>query len=231
MSIHKDHRQRVKSRFMQEGFENFDDLHVLEMMLFYCIPRRDTNVLAHNLLDHFGSLPDVIDATPEELQKVEGIGEAATTFICFLREFARTCEVRRNRNIQIINSYADIRNCLKGVMDRQRNEMVYIICLDAKRKVLCVKKVGEGDVNSAGVPVRKIVEIAIAKNASTVILAHNHPSGMAMPSQDDINATVELAKALRLVGVELADHVILADGDYVSLQQSGSYYPGMDRNV
>jgi len=227
MSIHKDHRQRVKNRFLKEGLENFDDLHILELMLFYCVPRKDTNILAHNLLDRFGSLPNVMEATPDQLLKVEGIGDGVSTFIQFLREFARVCEIRRNQNIQIINSHADIQKCLQSKMDRQRNENVYIMCLDAKRKVLCIEKVGEGSVNSANVSVRKVVEVALAYNATSVILAHNHPGGVAIPSPEDLNATLYVAKALKTVEIELVDHVIIADGDCVSLQQSGAYRPGL----
>lgn len=228
MSIHTDHRQRVKNRFLKEGLENFDDLHILELMLFYCVPRRDTNVLAHNLLNRFGTLPKVMDATPEQLKQVDGIGEGAATFVKFLREFARVCEIRRNQDVQIINSHADIQRCLLSVLNHQRNETVYILCMDAKRKVLCIEKVGEGSVNSANVPVRRIVEIALAYNATSVILAHNHPGGLAIPSPDDVTATQYVARALRAVEVELADHVVVADGDCISLLLSGAYHPGYD---
>lgn len=228
MSIHRDHRQRVKNRFLKEGLENFDDLHILELMLFYCVPRKDTNILAHNLLERFGSLTKVMDATPEQLKNVEGVGEGVATFVQFLREFERVWQICRNQDVQIINSHADIQKCLLSVLDHQRNETVYILCMDAKRKVLCVEKVGEGSVNSANVPVRKIVEIALAYNATSVILAHNHPGGLAIPSPDDVTATKYVARALRAVEVELADHVVVADGDCVSLQMSGVYYPGVD---
>lgn len=228
MSIHKDHRQRVKSRFLKEGLENFDDLHILEMLLFYCVPRKDTNELAHILLSRFGSLPNVLDATRDQLLKVEGIGDGIATFIRFISELEQTCKVRRNLDIQIINSYTDIQKCLQSRLEAHRNETIYILCMDAKRKVLCVEKVGEGSVNSANVPIRKIVEVALGVNAVSVVLAHNHPGGMAMPSPEDIRTTKVVATALRLVDVELADHVIVADGDFVSLHQSGAYMPGVN---
>lgn len=228
MSIHKNHRQRVKDRFRQEGLEHFDDLHILELLLFYCVPRLDTNVMAHNLMDRFGSLINVLSATQEQLEEVEGVGDGVTTYFRFLNELERVLEIRRGQNIRIINSNEDIKQCLSGFMSRQRNEVVYLLCLDAKGKVLCIDKVGEGSVNSANVPVRRIVELAIACNATSVILAHNHPGGLAFPSPEDVNATNYVAKALKTVDVELIDHVIFADGDYVSLHQSGLYYPGME---
>lgn len=228
MSIHTNHRQRVKDRFRNEGLEHFDDLHILELLLFYCVPRLDTNVMAHKLLDRFGSLSNVLEATPEQLHQVEGIGEGVSTFIRFLNELERVLEIRRSQNVRIINSNEDIRDCLKGFMCRHRNEVVYLLCMDAKGKVLCVDKVGEGSVNSANVPVRRIVEMSIACNATSAILAHNHPGGLAFPSPEDVNATNYVSKALRTVDIELVDHVIFADGDYVSLRQSGLYYPGID---
>ena len=103
--------------------------------------------------------------------------------------------------------------------------MVFLLCLDAKCKVLACKEVGEGSVNSAAVPIRRIVEMALGANASTVVLAHNHPSGVALPSEEDRFTTHRLAMALRAVEIELTDHLVFADGDYVSLVHSGYYDP------
>lgn len=231
MSIHKDHRQRLKQRFLREGLDNFDDLYILELLLFYCVPRRDTNEIAHNLLDRFGSLIRVMEAGPEELKKVSGVGEGVTTFISLLQQLNRACAIRRHEDISIINSHDDMKKLMLARMDGQRNETVYLLCMDAKRKVLCLEKVGEGSVNSANVPIRRIVEIALAANATTVVLGHNHPGGLAFPSPEDINATNYVAKALWAVEIDLADHVIVSDGEYISLAQSGLYRPGNDCNL
>ena len=100
-------------------------------------------------------------------------------------------------------------------------ETVFLLCLDAKCKVLCCREIGQGSVNSAGISVRKIVEVALGANATTVVLAHNHPSGLALPSAEDIQTTRRVAAALKAVEVHLADHIVVADGDYVSMVQSG----------
>ena len=110
-------------------------------------------------------------------------------------------------------------------MHNRRNEMVFLLCLDAKCKVLACKEVGEGSVNSAAVPIRRIVEMALEANATTVVLAHNHPSGIACPSNEDQFTTHRLAMALRAVEIELTDHLVFADGEYVSMVQSGMYDP------
>lgn len=228
MSIHKDHRQRLKQRFLREGLDHFDDLYILELLLFYCVPRRDTNEIAHKLLDRFGSLPRVMEAGVEELKKVDGVGEGVSTFFMLLQQLNRACEIRRHEDISIINGHEDIKNLMLARMDRQRNETVYLLCMDAKRKVLCLEKVGEGSVNSANVPIRRIVEVALAANATTVVLGHNHPGGLAFPSPEDINTTNYVAKALWSVEIDLADHIIVSDGEYISLVQSGLYRPGFE---
>lgn len=217
MPIHKDHRQRVKSRFLKEGLENFDDVHALELLLFYCVPRRDTNILAHELLERFGTLFDVMNATPEQLRQIEGMGDGAITFIRFLREFERVCHQRKNQDQKFINSYRDIVRCLKDRFMNQSNELVYMICLDAKRRILCVEKVNEGSVNSAGVPTRKMIQLALSHNAAAVVLAHNHPGGSAVASQEDLSVTRYVRDALQAVDVELVDHVIFAEEQYYSV--------------
>lgn len=225
MSIHKDHRQRVKNRFLKEGLENFDDVHILEMMLFYCVPRKDTNVLAHNLLNRFGTLNDVMNASAEQLRQVEGMGDGAITYIRFLREFAGVCQVRKNRDVKVINSYQDVYCCLYDRFSNHTRELVYVICMDAKRRILCIEKIGEGTVNSAGVSTRKVIELALAHNAAAVILAHNHPSGDVSASPEDLAVTRFVSDALRAIDVELTDHIIFSDHQYTSIVQSGVLKP------
>lgn len=220
MSIHNGHRQRLKDRFRAEGLDNFDELYVLELLLFYCIPRVDTNPLAHRLLDHFGSLPGVLEASPEDLEKVEGMGKNASTFLSLIIQVGRYYQVKRSEPGRILANLEDCGNYLLPYLLNRDRETVFILCLDAKCKVLCCKMVGEGSVNSANVPIRRIVEIALSANATTVVLAHNHPSGLAIPSADDIQTTYRLAVALDAVEITLADHIVVSNEDYVSMVQS-----------
>lgn len=226
MAIHDGHRQRLKERFRLEGLDNFDELQVLELLLFYCIPRQDTNPLAHRLLDHFGSLSQVFEAPVGELEKVPGMGQGAATFLHLVRDAGRYYQVNRSQQEKILTTTDQCGAYLEPFFFGRRNETVFLLCLDAKCKVLCCKEVGEGSINSAGVPVRRIVEMALGVNASTVVLAHNHPSGLAIPSSEDLQTTLRVAAALDTVDIALADHIIVADGDFVSLVQSGYYRPG-----
>ncbi len=221
MSIHDGHRQRMRNRFLAEGLDHFTDIQVLEMLLFYTIPRKDTNPLAHALLNRFGSLSQVLEAPVEELCKVEGISMSSATLLHLITDVGRYYLVNRATKETILSTVESCARYLVPFFFGRQVETVFLLCLDAKCKVLCCKEVGEGSVNSAAISVRKVVATALAANATTVVLAHNHPSGLAIPSEEDIHTTRRIAIALREVEVHLADHIVVADGDYVSMAQSG----------
>ncbi|MBE6916889.1 MAG: DNA repair protein RadC [Ruminococcaceae bacterium] len=225
MSIHDGHRQRLKERYQNEGLDGFTEVQVLELLLFYCIPRQDTNPIAHALLNRFGSLAQVLDAPVSELQKVSGMGKSSAAYLTLFSSVWRYYQVNLNHNVTILSSIAEYAQFLIPKFYNRRNEVVILLCLDAKGKVLSCKEVGEGSVNSAAVPIRRIVEMALADNASMVVLAHNHPSGLAIPSGEDQLTTHRLAVSLSTVDIELVDHLVVADGDYVSLRNSGWYHP------
>lgn len=226
MSDYINHRQRMKDRFRKEGLDQFEEKHVLELMLFYCIPRIDTKPIAERLLRHFGSLSQVLEATADELMKVEGVGENTATFLQLATAVGRYYMVNRSTNPTILNTTEKCGQYLMSRFFGRRNETVFLLCLDAKCKALCCREMGEGSINSAGIPVRRVVETALGVNATTVVLAHNHPSGLAFPSHDDVVTTQRIAKALEAVEIVLADHIVVADDDFVSLVQSGYYRPG-----
>ena len=225
MSIHEGHRQRLKDRFRREGLDNFDELYVLELLLFYCIPRKDTNPIAHRLLEHFGSLAAVLEASPQELEKVEGISESASTFLSLITQVGRYYQVCRAEPGDILRTSDQCGNYLLPYFFGRDTETVFLLCLDAKCKVICCKKVGEGNVNSANIPIRRVVEMALGANATSVVLAHNHPSGLALPSADDIQTTHRVAAALETVEITLADHIVVCGDDYISMVQSRYFSP------
>lgn len=223
MSVHQGHRQRLRERFLEEGLDNFQQHEVLELLLCYCIPRRDTNLLAHKLIDRFGTLAGVLEAPASELKKVKGMGDAAATFFTFLQAAERYYLVNKQDDGKPMTSVDACGRYLVPKFRNLRNESVYLMCLDAKCKMLSCRLVGEGSVNSAAVPIRRIVEMALEAGATSVVLAHNHPSGIALPSGEDVQTTRRLAMALSAVEIGLVDHIVVADEDYVSLAQSGVY--------
>jgi DNA repair protein RadC len=225
MSIHDGHRDRLRQRFLEEGLEHFNPHQVLELLLFYCIPRKDTNELACNLIKRFGSLSAVLEAPVSELKKVPGMGEAAATFLSLIPAVNRFYLTHHDNTPVFMNSVSDYGNYFSQCLQGRRNEMVYMMCLDAKCKLISCREVGEGCTNYASVPIRRIVETALAENAVMVVLAHNHPSGLAIPSDEDIHTTRRLAAALSTVDIVLADHIVVADDDFVSMSQSGIFDP------
>ena len=225
MSIHKDHRQRLRDRFLKEGLDNFDELYVLELLLFYCIPRVDTNPIAHRLLDRFGSLTAVFNASAQELEKVEGVGKNTATFLSLITQVGRYYQVKQSEPGKLLRNIEQCGNYLVPYFFGREQEVVFLLCMDAKCKVLSCTMVGEGSVNSANIPIRRVVEMALAANATSVVLAHNHPSGLAIPSADDIQTTHRVAMALEAVEITLVDHIVVSGDDYVSIVQSQYYKP------
>ena len=221
--IHKEHRKRLKEQFRKSGLDGLTDVQVLELLLFYCIPRVDTNPIAHELLNRFETLTGVLDAPPQELEMVKGMGPAAADFLRLVRELDRFREIERNKKPKILKTIDACGEYLLPYFTNLQNETVFLLCMDAVCKVQSCRMVGEGSVNSAGVPVRRIVEMALSSKASSVVLAHNHPSGLALPSAEDIQTTRRVAAALDAVEIVLADHIIVAGDDFVSLTQSGLY--------
>lgn len=220
-SVHKGHRERLKQRFLEEGLDNFTDIQVLELLLFYAIPQKDTNPIAHALLDRFGSLSQVLDASAEELRKVSGISDHSATLLTLVTQIARYYQVDASQRVESLTTLDACGAYLVPRFFGRNKETVFLLCLDAKCKVLGCKEIGEGSVNSASISVRKVVETALAANATTVILAHNHPGGVALPSTEDVQTTRRIAAALSAVEIHLADHMVVAEGDYVSMVQSG----------
>lgn len=225
MSIHDGHRTRLRDRFLNEGLSHFEPHQVLELLLFYCIPRKDTNEIACNLMKRFGSFSAVLDAPVSELKKVPGMGEGAATFVSLVREIGRYYDTHHDEVPTFMNDTEAYGEYLYHTLRGERNEMVYMLCLDAKRKMISCIEVGEGCTNYASVPIRRIVETALSQNAVMVVLAHNHPSGFAIPSDEDIHTTHRLAAALNTVDIILADHIVVADNDYISMRQSAIYDP------
>ncbi|MBQ3587139.1 MAG: RadC family protein [Oscillospiraceae bacterium] len=223
MGVHDGHRARLKDRFLSQGLEGFEEHNVLELLLFYSIPRMDTNEIAHNLLDKFGSISAVFDASAEELCSVKGISMHTATLIKLIPELFSLYHTDKTRSIQTITSTEEAGRFFIPRFYGKSVEEVYLLLLDDKRKILKCEKISEGIVNLSKISVKKIVSLAINCNATGAILAHNHPAGLALPSREDRLTTQKVFYALETVNVRLCDHIIVADNDYVSLADSGEF--------
>ena len=207
MGVHEGHRDRMKREFLQGGLRHFSEPRVLELLLFYSRLQGDVNPLAHRLLEAFGSLSGVLDASPADLAKVPGVGENTVVLLKLIPAVAARYLASRTSADVIISDSASLRTLFLPYFFGARNEMSFLACFDGKLKLL-------------GVRLRKIATEALALGATAVVLAHNHPSGIATPSQEDIFITHYIRDALQPLGITLYDHVIMTDDEMVSLKDS-----------
>jgi len=219
--LHDGHREKMRRRFLETGLDSFAEHEALELLLFYAIPRRDTNALAHQLMDHFGSLDAVLSAPVEELMRMDGIGENAAVLLKLVPRVVQKAKLAANKET-IINSTEKAGDYLLERFRGEKNEVIYQLCLDRKGKLLSCRRLNEGGADSSELNIRRLVENALLVSASAVILSHNHPSGIALPSSEDYATTERVQTALNMVGVALVDHIIVADDDFVSMADSGT---------
>ena len=220
MGLHDGHRARMKEKFLEQGLESFADHEVLELLLYYAIPRRNTNETAHLLLQRFGTLKNVLSADVRELQEVPGVGRNAAALLKLLHAVGNRVNLPAPPETPI-RTGEQAGEYFVRLLDGERREVLYLMCLDAKGKVLSCQAAAVGGSNVTAVSVRQVVDLALRSGASAVILAHNHPSGVALPSRADQTMTRQVADALRPLGIRLLDHIVVADGDYVSMADSG----------
>ena len=212
MGLHDGHRQRMRQQFLSHGPQSMADHELLELALFYAIPRRDTNETAHRLLEQFGSLDRVLTAPEQELEQVEGVGQNAAVLLRLIGAMGDRAR-RPGREEKIVASVDQA-----GAYFLR---LLYQLCVDGKGKVLSCRMLSQGQADMTVLSLRQAVENALLSGASGVFLAHNHPSGVALPSQADVQATVQVRDALKRLDIRLIDHIIVADGDYVSMASSG----------
>ena len=223
MSVHDGHRARLRRQLLEGGLDSFSDVQALELLLGFVIARKDVNPLAHALLDRFGSLSGVLDAPAGELMKVPGIGENTAVMLSVMPQLMRRYTIGKNKTGTILNTTTKAGSYLLPFFFGAKDEQVYLLCLDAKCKVLDCRKLFTGSVNTVGVSVRRIVEEALRRNDTSVILAHNHTSGIALPSREDEETTNMVQAALEAVGIRLADHMVMVEDDFVSMADSGFF--------
>lgn len=217
---HEGHRERLKNRFLSGGLANFEPHNVLELLLFYSIPRQDTNEIAHALIERFGSLRDVFDADFSELIKVKGIKENSATLIKLIPQISKQYLLHDETDEDLIFDHVTkVGEYLVKQYIGETKEVVLIMLLDSKYKLIKTLKIFEGSVNSAAIQSRRIVEEVIRYNASSVILAHNHPAGIAYPSSEDIDTTHIISSNLSNVEIHVLEHFIIAGSKYMPIMK------------
>jgi len=218
---HDGHRQRMKERCKREGMENFQEHEVLEFLLFYAIPYRDTNDLAHQLLKRFGNLAGVFGASYEDLLTVSGMGPNAAMLLSAIRQITRYYEKVLWQPKEPLLDTMSMAAYLKPLFIGAEKEMFYLLCLNAQNQVIHVVKLAEGSLSEVVVYPAQVVKEALLHKSRSVVLAHNHPGNSLRPTSSDLSLTKTLVDALRMVSIRVLDHIVIAGDQYVSFVERG----------
>lgn len=223
---HENHRERLRETFRKAGVDGMPDHNLLELLLFYSIPRKDTNELAHRLISTFGSLNGVFDASYEQLLDVDGIGESSALLLSVIPAICRQyIEGSVAGKVNLSDPDDAINYVVKKFYGNNKRESFYMLCLDGVGNLINCCKMGEGSAGSVIVDKRNILETAFRNNADKIIFAHNHPNGVAAPSRDDMVLTSEFSSLLLGVGIRLVDHIIVAGSESISLASVEKFKP------
>ncbi len=215
------HRNRLRARLLTAGPAALADHEMLEMLLFLALPRRDTKPIARELLARFGGFGPVVTASPAELRCVEGLGDAGIAALKLAQAAATRLLYGQVADRPVLRSWDALTDYLRAALGHEKTEQFRVLFLDAKTRLIADEVMGRGTINHAPVYPREIARRALELHASTVILAHNHPSGTAEASRDDIAMTREVRRALQPLGVVLHDHLIITSDGYISMQMQG----------
>ena len=219
--LHAGHRQRVKNRYLYEGLDSFTDHQVLELLLFYCIPMKDTNELAHKMINEFGTLAGLFEADPKDISRRCGLSENAAILVSMVPSLARRYFIGKWGDKPVLNSSSKAGEYAVSLFAGRTYEAFFVICVDSQNRVNNAALVHEGTINEAPVYPRIIVETALHHQANSVILAHNHPGGSTKPSKADIEVTKKINAALGAISIGVMDHIIVAGDKYISFAEQG----------
>ncbi|MEG2377578.1 MAG: JAB domain-containing protein [Clostridia bacterium] len=217
------HRARVRKRMKNEDVDDMPEYVILEALLTGTIKRADTCETARSMIEKFGSMARVIDASETELANAHGVGPATAEFVKLLPKIYRKYRQSKWGNNVVFSDCKYTGDFLIDKFIGYNIEVVYVLCMDSNRRMICCTKAHEGSINAVQISIRNIIDIALRANAARVVIAHNHISGNALPSKEDLETTRKLFSALSMVGVIMDDHVIVADEDYISLAQSNFF--------
>jgi len=216
------HHKRLRERFIKSGLDGFHDYEVLELFLTFVFPNRDTKPIAKDLLTKFKTLAGVFSAEKEELQEIKWVGERTTVYLKLLNdtlgfmyeEQALKEKTQFTQTVQLFEYF-------KATIGNKKNEVMRVLYLDSQNRLIHAENLSEGTVAEAVAFPRKIVEGALRYHAISVIIAHNHPAGVAEPSDNDDKITKQIKNALQTVGISLQDHLVIAGNEYFSYRQTG----------
>lgn len=211
--LHEGHRERLRNKAVEHGFECLEEHERLELLLGYAVPRRNTNEMAHMLIDRAGSLRGVFDMDAAEIRKVEGLGNYAV-FMIKLIGFIMNCLKAPPKKRVDLSRYSLVKDYLSLLFGASEKEEAYALYIDKKFSLISCEKIASGSEWQAGINKKTVLNPAITNMAAGIIIAHNHPRGLVQPSSDDISFTVDMERACSVVDTTLIEHIVYADGDF-----------------
>ena len=224
----KGHRERVRKKFLENGFNGLEDYEVLELLLFYVIPRKDTKAIAKELIKKFKTLANVLKADTLELKTINGLGDVAITFLKMIGALPERIYKDELKNQKLIkddkNKITDkevLLSFLRNKIGYEDVEKFYVIYLSSSNEVIAFEESSSGTLDRSSIYPREIYKRVIMENAKSIIIAHNHPSGNTCPSKCDIDITNEIAKGLKNFGALLLEHIIITRDSYFSFLEEG----------
>jgi DNA repair protein RadC len=217
----KDHRQRLRARFMDGGPAALPDYEMLELVLFRAIPRADVKPLARRLIDAFGDFNRVVSAPPARLTEVEGVGEAVVCELKIVEAAAHRLARAKVIARPVISSWDAVVDYCRTTMAHRETEQVRVLYLDRKNVLVADEEQGRGTVDHVPVYPREVIKRALELNASALLLVHNHPSGDPTPSRADIDMTLQIEDAARALGLTLHDHIVVGKSRETSMRGQG----------
>lgn len=221
-NVHAGHRERMRQKFLENGLATFYEHEILEFLLFYVHSRANTNEIGHELIDTFGSLKGVLDAEYDDLLQVKGVGQRGATLIKFLPELLKAYNSSMCANESLRTVDERCRFFHKQLMF-ETQEVVILACLNDKLHLQRCIEIGRGVPDHVQIDNQKLLRAAIHSKCNCVMLAHNHPKGIANPSYEDVRVTDSIATFLKTVNIDLVDHIIVGDGKAISMHQTGSF--------
>lgn len=219
---HSGHRERLRKRCINSGLDSLEQHEILELLLSYAIPRKDCNKTAHRLIDEFKTISNVFETDIHRLAEIDGVGEASALLISLVPSLTRVYLKDKNRNdVPILSNMDDIGRFALNLFAGKLKEELVLISIDSRRRVRFAGAILKGTVNETPAYPRIVVDEALKHNTQVVVLAHNHPNGSYFPSNNDIEATKVINKALDVISIDLLDHIIVSGQKYFSMAKAG----------
>ena len=222
---HGGHRARQKERLLREGLDSFAAHEVMELLLYYGIPMKDTNALAHRLVDRFGNFANALDSSVEDLMEVKGMTRHAAILVHLTGRIAHRYQKERCTSGTRLTTSAQLGQFLAPYFLGRQNESVMLLSLNSRSQLINASRIFEGSVNSAQFNFRTVLRQALRDNASRIVIAHNHPNGYSFPSAADLETTYRIVQILSMADIRTVDHLIFSREDYISLMDTALTRP------